>query len=62
MALVKRQTPELTAEDLKLMELVAGHESLFARQLLIERGFLEDTPVNKQLGFDDVNQGGANGT
>jgi hypothetical protein len=62
MALAKRQIPELTAKDLKLMELAAKHESLFARQLLIDRGFIEAEPKYKQLGFDDVEQGGADGT
>ena len=44
------------------MELAAKHESLFARQVLIDRGFVEAELKNKQLGFDDVDQGGTDDT
>jgi len=60
-AMVKQKPTEVTNEDIKLMELAAKRKSEFARQLLIDRGFVEATLQNKQLGFDDVDQGGDNG-
>ena len=59
-ALEKKKPKDVTQEDLKLMELAAKHESLFARQILIERGFIEATPKNKQLTIDDA-EGGDDG-
>ncbi len=61
-ALEKNKPKEITTEDIKLMELAAKHESLFARQVLIDCGFVEAELKNKQLGFDDVDQGGTDDT
>ena len=58
MAITMRKPPELTKDDMKLMELAAKHKSEFARQLLIDRGFLEAEAQNKQLSFDNKPQGG----
>ncbi len=53
LAMAKREPPKVTTEDIKLMELHAKHKNAFARQVLIERGFIEN-PDNKQLSFDDA--------
>ncbi len=61
MAMMKNDPPEVTKDDLKLMELASKHKSKFVKQLLIQRGFVEASSGNKQLSFGDdgeVSKGG----
>lgn len=61
MAMAPKKPKEVTQEDIKLMELAAKHKSPFAKQLLIDRGFIEAPEQNKQMTTDDFDQGGENG-
>ena len=55
-ALENRQQPAIefkSSDIVKMMELSSRYQCAFSRQKLIDLGFIESNPKNKQLDFDD---------
>jgi prophage antirepressor-like protein len=53
-AMEKPKALELTKDIFKLMELSSKHKCPFAKQLLIDKGFIEAPEKNKQITIDDI--------